>query len=443
MSRLRYDETEDQVDLLADLDAIDRARVRVLTLVHHGVDAEQETFVWTLDGSVDIGRDPGDDGIELLDPGASRRHARIVYDEARDAFAIEDLGSRNGTIVDGTRQARAELVHGTVFRIASSVFVFADAELPPDAIAPTPSPEVSIVRAIAEARADLAAKTDLSILVVGPTGAGKDVMARRVHASSGRRGALVPVNCGALNRELIASELFGHVAGAFSGAKAERAGLFVTADGGTLFLDEIGDLPLDQQPALLRTLQDKRVRPVGTDAERSVDVRVVAATHQPLEAHVEDGRFRRDLFARLAGVVIDLPGIAERREEILPFFFEASGVEPGALSTDAAEALVLHDWPQNVREIQQVGAQVKLYAKGGPVDSSALPAHFAERLSRLRRAPRDVGPESLDRDGLIRLLQVHDGNVATIAKALGKHRAQVYRWLRREGLDPDDFRPSA
>lgn len=440
MSRLRYDETEDHVDLLERLDRIDPPRARVLTLVHYGADADQETFAWDLDDTIVIGRDPGAGQAELLDPGASRRHAELTYDPKEDVVRLKDLGSRNGTFVDGTRTPEAELEHGSVIRIADSIFVFSQVDIPDGVLCPDPGPEVSLVRAVAELRADLAAKTPLSILILGPTGAGKEVMAQRIHDASGRSGRLVAVNCGSLNRELIASELFGHAAGAFSGAHQERPGLFVAANKGTLFLDEIADLPLDQQPALLRTLQEKRVRPVGADREVPVDVRIVAATHKPLTELVQTEHFRRDLYGRLSGLVITLPGLAERREEILPFFTDLSGIAPDMISPDAAEALVLHEWPENVREVQHLGAQMKMYGKG-TLELSALPAMFATRMTALRKRPTEATTvKNLDRDALVTLLEKHQGNVATIAKALNKHRAQVYRWLRKEDLNPDDYR---
>lgn len=442
---MRYDETKDHVDLLENLDAVDPPRMRALTLAHYGADADQETFAWKVDGSLVIGRDPGEGGAELLDPGSSRRHAEIVYDKKSDAYRVRDLGSRNGTYVDGARlTAEVPLHHGAVIRIADSMFVYADVPLPEGLPRPALEPEIAPARAVVEERADLGAPSELTVLILGPTGAGKEVMAKRVHDGSGRKGKLVAVNCGSLNRELIASELFGHVAGAFSGANQERSGLFVAADGGTLFLDEIADLPLDQQPSLLRTLQEKRVRPVGSDKETPVNVRVVAATHKPLRELVEAEQFRRDLFARLSGFVLDLPGLEDRREEILPFFSDLSGIPPHEISADAAEALLLHDWPQNVREVQHLAAQVKMFPREGALELTALPAHFSENITQRRKAkPKAaVDPDKLDKAGLEALLVEHKGNVATIAKAFGKHRAQVYRWLKREGLNPDDYRPA-
>lgn len=443
MSHSRHDDTVDHVDLLDRLQSLDPPRLRGLTLVHLGPDADQADYTWRLEGSVCVGRDPGPQGIELQDPGASRRHIELVFDAAADSYSIKDLGSRNGTYVNGAKTEQSELHHGAVIRISESIFVFADVELPEGLRAPTPEPDVSLVRSLAELRADLAAPSGLSVLILGPTGSGKEIMAKRIHAASGRAGRMVSVNCGALNRELIASELFGHSAGAFSGASGARPGLFASADKGTLFLDEIADLPLDQQPTLLRTIQEKMVRPVGSDTEVQIDVRIIAATHQDLPKLVEAEAFRADLYARLSGFVVELPGLNGRREEVLPFFVELSGVAPDRMSADAAEALLLHPWPLNIREVQHLGARVKLYQQGRPLELADLPPEFSERLTRLRREPvAPTIPAQMDRDGLEALLVAHEGNVATISKLLGKHRAQVYRWLRREGLEPEDYRPA-
>jgi DNA-binding NtrC family response regulator len=294
----------------------------------------------------------------------------------------------------------------------------------------------SLQRAFAEASVDLAAKTKMSILISGPTGAGKEILAQRIHKESGRSGPLIAINCATFSRELIGSELFGHTAGAFSGAKANRAGLFASADGGTLFLDEVAELPLDQQPALLRALQEGKVRPVGSDHETSVDVRVVAATHQPLDELKEQGKFRADLFARLAAFLVELPGLEERREEIIALFLVFLGGAKRPLSVDAAEALLLYSWPLNVRELKHAAERVTLFSTER-VELAQLPA-------ALQRQGESAGGgedgESASREQLMKLLAEHDGNVARVARATGKHRQQVYRWMRKHGLDPSQFR---
>jgi len=247
---------------------------------------------------------------------------------------------------------------------------------------------------------------------------------------------MVPVNCAAFHRELLGSELFGHVAGAFSGANAARAGLFAAANGGTLFLDEIGDLALDQQPALLRALQEGRVRPLGSDQEISVDVRVVSATNLDLEELVEQGSFRPDLLARLAPIRVDLPGLCRRREEIIALW---TACIDRPLTFRSAEALLLYSWPRNIRELQSAAEEARLLSReGSAIEIDHLPPRVRSRGPAVDAI--DHGPP--DRDVLIELLGEHRGNVAEVARALGQNRQTVYRWMSVYRLTPDPFRKS-
>jgi DNA-binding NtrC family response regulator len=390
----------------------------------------------SVDG-LEIGREPRD-GLALDDHTASRRHAEIRFVRSDDGFEVRDRGSKNGTWVNGRRIDRARLESGAVLRIGAHLFVFEELRLP-QRVDLSASPAVSLARAWVEHQVDRAAASDLPILVQGPTGAGKERLAQRVHRGSGRGGGLVAVNCATLNRELLGSELFGHVKGAFSDARADRAGLVASADGGTLFLDEIADLPLDQQPALLRVLQEQRLRPVGSDRELTVDVRVVAATHRDLEAAQAGGSFRADLYARLAGLVVTLPGLRERRVEVLALLRELA--PRLRLSLEAAEALLLYDWPRNVRELRHLAKRLELLA-ADPVELSQLPQPIQSPPAA------DAEVDSLgatvgrrpERDELEQLLRDHAGKVAGVARTLGLTRQSVYRLLEEHGLVAAEFR---
>ena len=222
------------------------------------------------------------------------------------------------------------------------------------------------------------------ILIVGETGVGKELLARHIHRHSGRKGAFVPVNAAAIPRELVAAELFGHKKGAFTGAVGDRAGLFVAAHGGTLFLDEIGDMPLEQQPNLLRTLQDRRVRPVGSSEETAVDVRILAATSLDPEEAVSSGRIRQDLFYRLCVVVLRVPPLRERKEDIPSLVMHMLGRirpqlpdTPDSVSQDLLHALARHDWPGNVRELQNVVMRMALGSASRELTVSNLPPDFS------------------------------------------------------------------
>jgi transcriptional regulator with AAA-type ATPase domain len=444
------DETEDDVSIPEGLDR-QSGRIRGLELVFSkGMDLGSRTRSFALsDRRVVIGRRPGPGGIELADSRVSREHAEIVHDLKLDRHVVCDLESRNGTHVDGAKIGREPLHHGSILRIGDSLFVYTDVVVPEGLSIPDDRGGVSVSRMIAEASADLAAPTALTVLITGPTGSGKEVMAQRIHEKSGRRGPLVAVNCATFGRELIASELFGHEAGAFSGATSKRDGLFVTAEGGTLLLDEIGELPLEQQPALLRALQEKKVRPVGADYELEVDVRVVAATHQALDRLAARGAFRSDLHARLAGFVIELPGLLDRKEEIIPLFSKLIAPYDKPLSTEAAEALLVYSWPQNVRELKHAAERARLLSQSTeriepsalpPLLSSPRPASSKREKAASAEAEAAGEADGLSKEELESLLRQHGGNVASIARVTGKHRQQIYRWLKRDGLDPKRYR---
>jgi DNA-binding NtrC family response regulator len=431
-------------ELSSHLAAVASNRIRLLSLVHTPAEEALPRRA-VLDGrTLVIGRDPGADGFPLDDGETSRRHAELTYADEVDRYRIRDLESRNGSLLNGRRVGAEYLAPGDVIRLGGSIFVYGEAQLPAGRPAPAPSllGEASLLRVIAESAADLAALSKLPILIQGPTGSGKEVLAHRIHDKSGRKGPMIAVNCSTFSRELIGSELFGHTQGAFSGARTARSGLFVSAAGGTLFLDEIAELPLDQQPALLRALQEGKVRPVGSDAEVAVDVRVLAATHQPLDALASAGTFRSDLYARLAGFVVALPGLVERRDEILSLFLSFVGAPKRRISTAAAEALLLHPWPHNVRELRHAAEHAKLFASEGEIEIGHLPPQL------LRSVPQsaDADPDGEDpqdapsKEELLRLLDEHQGNVAQIARLKHRHRAQVYRWLKRHGIDAGRFR---
>ena len=247
-----------------------------------------------------IGRDV-QEGLRLADPCVSRVHLRIVTDPTTGEFRYADAESANGTFVDALPATSGVLRAGQVMRVGDTLLVC-------EAAGVTGNPEELARRA---------EDSDLPVFIGGETGTGKELLARAIHTSSRRRGAFVPVNCAALPRDLAASELFGHTRSAFSGAAGARPGLFRAAEGGTLFLDEVGCLPPELQPMLLRTLEERTVRPVGSDREVAVDARVVAAAQTDLEAAVDNHEFRADLLARLKYIVIAVPPLRNRCGDIL------------------------------------------------------------------------------------------------------------------------------
>lgn len=300
---------------------------------------------------------------------------------------------------------------------------------------------------LAEAR--MVAQSDASVLIHGASGTGKELLARAIHAASARATApLVAVNCGAIAENLIESELFGHVKGSFTGAVRERAGLFVEARGGTLFLDEVAELPLAMQVKLLRVLQEREVRPVGSDRAIRVDVRLVAASHRKLQDEVAAGRFREDLFYRLRVVELSLPALAERREDIplLAQHFMAglaqrygkkvAGFAPGAL-----ELLAQAAWPGNVRQLQNVVEQCVVLCTGTLIAPVLVERALSHQASEL--LPFDEARRQFERDYLTQLLKLTAGNVSQAARLARRNRTDFYALLGRHQLEPGAFKPDA
>jgi DNA-binding NtrC family response regulator len=377
-------------------------------------------------------------------------------------WMLEDAKSKNGTFVNGVPVTRVELTDGDVVETGHVFFVFRCAEplrgsAPADADAsslPSPAPGLrTLVPGLEDSFAKLArvAPSNVSVVVHGESGTGKELVARGVHQLSGRPGSFVAVNCGALPPALIESELFGHKRGAFSGATEERPGLVRAAHRGTLFLDEIGDLPAAAQPAFLRVLQEREVVPVGATQPVRVDVRLVSASHRNLDALVAEGKFRADLLARLSGFTLDLPPLRARREEIgmiasdLLARMQPERSRDLRFALDAGRALMLHDWPLNVRELEKCLASAVAQSAGGSIQgihlsdavrASAHPTKPAAPIEAAALSERDVDR----RERLVALLREHDGNISAVARAMGSARAQIHRWLRRYELDPAAFR---
>nr|HEX4318070.1 sigma 54-interacting transcriptional regulator [Kofleriaceae bacterium] len=391
--------------------------------------------------------------IRVPDKWMSSRHAKIEPSFGR--WVLVDTESKNGSIVDGHTTKRAVLTDGSLIELGHTLFLFFE-RMPMDADAPALlelAPDASLpgmVTLMPDWQHELdrlrqIAGSEIPMLIEGESGSGKEVIARAIHTLSSRRGAFVPVNCGALPDNLVESELFGYKKGAFSGAQSDHPGLVRSADGGTLFLDEIGDLPGSSQAALLRVLQEREVMPVGGTRPVEIDLRVVAATHRDLDDMVADQSFRHDLFARLAGFRVLVPPLSDRRTDL--------GLLVGALHTrifpadhpgfdiDAGRLLVRYPWPLNVRELEQALATAQVLAGAEAVRAEHLPDTV--RSGRPPGAPRPVVLSETDqkvRDQVVAALREHQGNVSAVARALDKDRKQIQRWIKRFALDPTSYR---
>jgi DNA-binding NtrC family response regulator len=391
--------------------------------------------------------------LRLSDPRVSGEHLE-VHAEGED-FVVKDLGSRNGTLYEGSRIGEARVRVGATLKVGRS-FLRIQAEGQPWEVAPSQARRFGELVGESLAMRELfavlehVAPTDTTVLIQGETGTGKEVVARALHEASARRkGPFVAVDCGALPEGLVESELFGHVRGAFTGALAARSGAFVRAHGGTLFLDELAGIPPSVQARLLRVLEERRVRPVGGDAEQAVDVRVVAASRVDLSLAVAEGTFRPDLYYRLAVVTLPLPPLRQRREDLpllVAELLRRRGFEPGPIRGPGLEVLSGHDWPGNVRELRNVLERALVLSRG---------AQGFEAL-RLSLQPQGTGPEvplrtdlpfaeakqalveAFERHYLRDVLARAGGNLSEAARQAGVDRKHLRALARRHGLLPEE-----
>ncbi len=434
--------------------------------------ADNKTAPHPIGRELIAGRGPsGNNTMTIDDPHLSRQHIRLVVDQF-GTLRLKDLESTNGTILNGRPIEAAQLAEGDLIRIGSALLVVT--RLPEEE--PVEDPGAGLVgdspdfRATVQ-RAALAADSDLPILLLGATGTGKEVLARLVHERSGRTGRFVAVNCAAIPPDLAEAHLFGHQAGAYTGADKARLGLFREADGGTLFLDEIGDLPLAMQPQLLRALEESEILPVGASRPAHVDVRVVAATNVDLEKGVETGTFRPDLFARLSPWKVSLPPLRERREDVLRLARHFAGRAPEPRlgeaplwTSDFAQALLIYPWPYNVRELRQLISSLEVSGQHAPYRVSMLPPDMRAVTNDLLPPMPDTASEqphggrshgdhatTIDiqlpagrhgrpnRDQLVLVLERHHYNISAVARHFERDRKQVYRWMKRLGIEMEPW----
>jgi transcriptional regulator with GAF, ATPase, and Fis domain len=446
-----------------------------------------------------IGRDPSC-GVCVPEGAVSRQHARIRFQDGQ--WFIGDLSSRNGTLVDGCVVTEIPLEDLHEIRVGDAIFKFVAAGAESyaryriDGVTDGGLDNSSatgvvggyqirmLLRAIQRV-----AKSEISVVILGESGTGKELFAREIHGASGRRGAFQAVHCAAIPATLLESELFGYKRGAFSGAERDKAGIVKAADGGTLFLDEIGDMPMDAQAKLLRVLQSKEIIPVGATSPERVDVRVVCATHRNLSALQREDRFRGDLFARLNEYSVVLPPLRERKEDVFTLvrsMLTRHGRPDLAVTFSFMTGLLHYDWPFNVRELEAAIKRAVALADSSTLDAAQLPDSIKQAMTEYAVRTTDGGvfemratmpstfpsPQALamhqaamhsthraplaaappadvvrpNRTGtpteqeLRALLAHHKGNVAAVGREFGKERMQVHRWLKRYGIDVEQYR---
>jgi DNA-binding NtrC family response regulator len=442
-----------------DSEGTDERRVPALRRVYDGGSRERRSDLFVLSKTTRIGRSvTGSEDIQLpTDAKASRKHVKLTVEAGGGAVRLINE-SRNGTKINGGRvDDEAFLSDNDVIRVGDTCFVFRwypeerkDCEVEGLLGA---APAIATLRTTME----LVGKSQSIVLLLGETGVGKEVVARGLHALSDRKGEFVPVNCGAIPESLAESQLFGHVKGSFTGANEDHEGYFRAADGGTLFLDEVGELSEPLQPKLLRVLDTSEVYSVGATKPSKIDVRVIAATNRDLLKEVNAGGFRGDLYARLAEITLQIPPLRDRREDVLTLLGSELGDDAPPIKPALAEALLLHPWPFNVREAIKVARDLKVrgadsealgmsLVKGRiepPTARDARPMPVVDEASTATpaapAAPAAPAPIP-SREELESLLREHKGIISRVARATGRSRTQVYRWLEQYELDPEQYR---
>lgn len=408
-------------------------------------------------GVARIGSAPGSE-LALTDPTVSRVHCELRL--RTDTITLRDPGSTNGTFVGSARIRDADIPMGTLVRVGQTTLRVEASNTPAfvEISERTSFGEIvgqSAVMRRVYAILERVSQTDTTLLIEGETGTGKDVVARSLHEASRRRsGPFVPIDCGAIPENLFESELFGHVRGAFSGAVSDRKGVFEEAEGGTLFLDEIGEIPVTLQPKLLRAIESRTIRRVGSNIAKPVNVRILAATNRDLAASVNEGRFREDLYYRLAVVVVTLPALRERPEDIpllAQHFYDRLSPGAGSLPSDFLRSLATRGFPGNVRELKNfiersvslgfvpAHAPRAIETASSSSDSSARPA-FDELvpLHLPLKEARQAWTERFEEVYLRAMLQKTGGNVTRAAELAGVSRRFLQRLAARLGVRASD-----
>jgi DNA-binding NtrC family response regulator len=393
--------------------------------------------------------------LMLDDSTISRRHCEIQL--SPEGYSIRDLGSTNGTYVQGVRIKSAFLDEGTEFQMGSSRLVFCPMQ---ETMEYRLSEKESFGRLLGKSVAmrhvfhvaERFSGSDSTVMIDGETGTGKEVLAEEIHRHSDRCDKpFVVIDCASLANDLVASELFGHSKGAFTGAITDRVGAFEEADGGTVFLDEIGDLAPKLQPKLLRVLEKREVKRVGSNTVRKIDVRIISATNKKLQNEVNVGNFREDLYFRLSVIHIELPPLRKRKDDIAmlteAFLADFLGGEAGAQVSNletATKALQNHDWPGNVRELRNL-VEMASHGSERPIDLSAFlylgrsrqPRHDESPAFNADRPFKQVKQEvvrEFEVQYIADLLRRCDGNVSQAARHAGIERAYLQRLIRKHGL---------
>jgi DNA-binding NtrC family response regulator len=438
----------DKTQVLEDIPAFSRQTVGGIFLAIAGPD-RGESIQFRPGRPIYFGSSP-DCEMALTDKTVSRRHLVALWEN--DQVLLRDQGSTNGTFVQGSRFKEIAIGFGAEFKLGRTVIKFLPEE---EIVNPEPSDQSAFgnliggdtkMRQLFKLMQDVAV-TDATVLIEGETGTGKELIAEEIHNHSSRRdGPFIVFDCGSVPRELIESALFGHVKGSFTGAITDRKGAFADAHGGTIFLDEIGEMALDLQPSLLRVLDKKAVRRVGSNQYEKIDVRVVAATNRDLRSEVAKKSFREDLYYRLAVIRLSVPPLRERGTDIqllIEWFIDkfSPGGQPLRVSPEDMNRLRRHAWPGNVRELRNTIERACLLARGDYINlDDALHEEAAPALGIRTDLPFKEAKgqlvEMFEREYIEDLMRRHRMNLSAAAREAQIDRKHLRELIRKYELDP-------
>ena len=397
---------------------------------------------------ISLGRDPNN-MLQLEEDSASRRHCRIQKQE-NEGFILQDMNSKNGTFLNGNRIFKALLKNNDRIQIGNREFIFSferfdqNENIHIKSKNPDWNQQLSNLPNIAT--------SNMPVLITGPSGTGKEILAKLIHHYSYRsKSPMISINCSALSESLIESEFFGHLKGSYTGALTHRSGAFMAAKGGSLFLDEIGDLSLHLQPKLLRALEYQEIKPVGADRMQKTDVRIIAATHQNLQEKVFKKTFRSDLYFRINVLNLSPPHLKDRMEDfddLLAFFCSMYNT---SFSPSSIRQMKKHSWPGNIRELKNTVARAKALFPNKIIDEKILPQlisppvlpaeaymNINEELATLSEPPSII--KKIEKNIIIDSLKRHKGRQNKVAEELNIPKSTLAGRMKRYGLDPNDYK---
>jgi DNA-binding NtrC family response regulator len=384
-----------------------------------------------------IGRDSSNT-LSINDPFVSSRHIRV--EKRKRGYLLRDLQSRNGTLLNGTPIIEAYLSNNDKVMVGESLFIFSKLDHKPNTLkSENEKWNLQLQRLPA------IANTDYTVLVIGPSGSGKEIVSAWIHDNSSRKQyPYVTINCSALSENLIESELFGHVKGAFTGATEDRKGAFEAARGGTLFLDEVGDLPLSLQPKLLRALENNEIRPVGSDRSIKTNVRIISATHKNLKQKVLKNEFREDLYHRLNICRVTPPPLINRMEDFEALLYHFAKEQRVGFSFRSIEKLKNHQWPGNIRELKNVVIRAAAYFPGKRIqeeDLSQIIEVDSQEEYTLSSDNENLPPlKEIERNLIVTKMQKYFGNQRRVAEELKMPKSTLHDKIRTYQIDPLQFK---